>query len=263
MLDHAGIDKQGGDNMRILILNPNTTEAVTSLMATAGQAVAAAGTELVPMTAPRGFPYISSRAEAQIGGAVALEMLADAHRSVDGAILAAFGDPGLLGARELFDIPIVGVSEAAMLTACMLGRRFLIVTFARALGSWYRDCVEMHGLDSRCAGISALDKAFSSIEDVQNENLDPLVELANRDVEEMDADVMIFAGAPLSGLSNKVRDRIPVPIVDPIAAAVKQAEALVALRPRKAVAGSSRRAAAKPSIGLPPSLATRIERSDP
>jgi allantoin racemase len=249
--------------MRILILNPNTTEAVTSLMVGAGQAVAAVGTELVPMTAPRGFPYISTRAEAQIGGAVALEMLADAHRSVDGAILAAFGDPGLFGARELFDIPIVGVSEAAMLTACMLGRRFVIVTFAKALSNWYHDCVEMHGLESRCAGIFALDKAFSSIDEVQSENLDPLVDLANRVVEEMGADVMIFAGAPLSGLSSKVRDRIPVPIVDPIAAAVKQAEALIALRPRKAVAGSSQRPAAKPSTGLPPSLANRIMRTDP
>jgi allantoin racemase len=249
--------------MRILILNPNTTEAVTSLMVGAGQAVAAVGTELVPMTAPRGFPYISTRAEAQIGGAVALEMLADAHRSVDGAILAAFGDPGLFGARELFDIPIVGVSEAAMLTACMLGRRFVIVTFAKALSNWYHDCVEMHGLESRCAGIFALDKAFSSIDEVQSENLDPLVDLANRVVEEMGADVMIFAGAPLSGLSSRVRDRIPVPIVDPIAAAVKQAEALIALRPRKAVAGSSQRPAAKPSTGLPPSLANRIMRTDP
>jgi allantoin racemase len=249
--------------MRILILNPNTTEAVTSLMVGAGQAVAAVGTELVPMTAPRGFPYISTRAEAQIGGAVALEMLADAHRSVDGAILAAFGDPGLFGARELFDIPIVGVSEAAMLTACVLGRRFVIVTFAKALSNWYHDCVEMHGLESRCAGIFALDKAFSSIDEVQSENLDPLVDLANRVVEEMGADVMIFAGAPLSGLSSRVRDRIPVPIVDPIAAAVKQAEALIALRPRKAVAGSSQRPAAKPSTGLPPSLANRIMRTDP
>jgi len=62
-------------------------------------------------------------------------MLAEAHRNVDGAILAAYGDPGLFGARELFDIPVVGVSEAAMLTACMVGQRFVIVTFATALSS--------------------------------------------------------------------------------------------------------------------------------
>ena len=63
--------------MRILILNPNTTEAVTALMLDAGRAVASPGVEVEAITAPRGFPYIASRAEAQIGGAIALEMLAE------------------------------------------------------------------------------------------------------------------------------------------------------------------------------------------
>ena len=41
-------------------------------------------------------------------------------------IVAAHGDPGLFGAREMLDIPIVGVSQAATLTACMLGTRFVV-----------------------------------------------------------------------------------------------------------------------------------------
>src|SRR6185437_11192832 len=130
--------------MRILMLNPNTTRSVTDILLHAAEAVAAPGTEIVPLTAPRGVPYIATRAEAQIGGAVALEMIAEHQNGIDAVIIAAFGDPGLLGARELFDIPIVGMAEAPMLTACMLGRRFSIVTFARALGPWYEDCVEMH-----------------------------------------------------------------------------------------------------------------------
>ncbi len=113
------------------------------------------------MTSARGFPYISNRAEVQIGGAIALEMLTEAHAGFDGAILAAYGDPGLFGAREMFDIPIVGVSEAAMLTACMLGARFVVVTFTTAMRGWYQDCVDMHGLSGRCAGVVALDRAFA------------------------------------------------------------------------------------------------------
>ena len=112
--------------MKILLLNPNTTAAVTDLLLAAGRTAASPGTELIPLTASRGVPYIATRAEAQIGGAIALEMLAETE-GFDAAILAAFGDPGLLGARELFDFPVIGVSEAAMLTACMLGGQFLIV----------------------------------------------------------------------------------------------------------------------------------------
>lgn len=245
--------------MKILLLNPNTTAAVTDLLHVAGTKVASPGTELVVATAKRGVPYIATRAEAQIGGAIALEMLAEADFSIDAAIIAAFGDPGLFGARELFDMPVVGLAEAAMLTACMLGRRFSIVTFARALAPWYQECVAMHGLEARCAGIRTLDGAFRSISDVQGEKEDLLVTLANRAVEQDDADVVILSGAPLAGLADKVRDRILVPVVDPIAAAVRQAETLVALKPRKAVAGTFRRPDPKPTVGLAEPLAEVIE----
>ncbi|UIF85582.1 aspartate/glutamate racemase family protein [Cupriavidus sp. UYPR2.512] len=245
--------------MRILVLNPNTSEGITARLMAAATEAAAPGTELVPLTASRGVPYIATRAEAQIGGAIALEMLAEHHGQFDAAIIAAFGDPGLMGARELFDLPVVGMAEAAMLSACMLGRRFAIVTFARALGPWYEECVDMHGLRSRLAGIRMLDGSFASVSDVQEEKEAVLVELANRAVVEDAADVVILAGAPLAGLAARVRDRIPVPVVDQMAAAVKQAEALVALQPRKATAGTFRRPDAKPTLGLPAALAARIE----
>ncbi|WP_315837053.1 aspartate/glutamate racemase family protein [Bradyrhizobium prioriisuperbiae] len=245
--------------MKILLLNPNTTVAVTDLLHLAGSKIMSPGTELIAATAERGVPYIATRAEAQIGGAIALEMLAAADSSVDAAIIAAFGDPGLFGARELFDIPVVGLAEAAMLTACMLGRRFSIVTFARALAPWYQECVAMHGLETRCAGIRTLDGAFTSISDVQAEKEDMLVSLANRAVEQDDADVVILSGAPLAGLADKIRDRIPVPVVDPTAAAVRQAETLVTLKPRKATVGTFRRPDPKPTIGLPGPLAAMIE----
>lgn len=241
--------------MRILLLNPNTTSAVTDLLLAAGRTAVADDTVLVGMTAERGVPYIATRAEAQIGGAVALEMLAESHRDFDAAIIAAFGDPGLGGARELFSIPIVGLAEAGMLVACTLGRKFSIVTFATALEPWYRECVEWHGLTARCASIRTLDSAFRSIDDVQSEKENELVALAMHSVEQDGADVILLAGAPLAGLAPKVGDRLPVPVVDCTAAAVKLAETLVTLAPRKATAGTYRRPAAKPANGLASSLA--------
>jgi len=248
--------------MKLLLLNPNTSAGVTQLMTDVAPRAAAPGTEIVPCTATRGVPYIATRTEAQIGGAIALEMLAEQHKKVDAAIIAAFGDPGLFAARETFDIPVIGLAEAAMLTACMAGRRFAIVTFAQALGPWYEECVRDHGLRERCAGIRMLDTPFQAISEVGTEKEDLLVELAQRAIVEDEADVLIFAGAPLSGLAERVADRIPVPVVDQVVAAVKQAEALVALRLRKATAGTYRRPAAKPTIGLAGALAARLEHRD-
>ena len=248
--------------MKILLLNPNTTADVTGLLHAAGSRAASPGTELVPMTAKRGVPYIATRAEAQIGGAIALEMLAEAATGFDAAIIAAFGDPGLFGARELFSFPVVGLAEAAMLTACMVGRKFAIVTFSRTLAPWYQECVAMHGLETRCAGIRALDEAFLSISEVQSEKEEVLVRLANTAVEQDAADVVILSGAPLAGLADKVKDRIPVPVIDPVATAVRQAETLAVLKPRKAIAGTFRRPGPKPTTGLAEPLAAVIEHKD-
>ena len=248
----------GASSMQILLINPNTSQGLTERLTAAAQRVAAPGTVLESVTATSGVPYISTRTEALIGGLSVLEILSERHEEVDAAIVAAFGDPGLGAARELFDIPVVGLAEAGMLTACMLGGRFAIVTFAEALGPWYRECVAWHRLESRCAGVRMLDGGFVSITDVQDEKEELLVELAHRAIRDDDADVVVLAGAPLAGLAAKVRDRIPVPVVDCAEAAMKQAETLAALRPRGPQSGSFRRPVAKESVGLSPRLADRI-----
>jgi Asp/Glu/hydantoin racemase len=252
----------GFADMKILLLNPNTSEDVTQRLASVARQAAASGTIVVPATAPRGVPYISNRVEALIAGALVLEMLAERNGSFDAAIIAAFGDPGLFGARELFDVPVIGMSEAAMLTACMLGKRFGVVSFAAALAPWYEECVESHGLAGRCAGIRCLDEPFRSISDVQVEKEEALVRLARASVEQDGADVIILAGAPLAGLAATVADRIPVPVVDQVQAALKQAEALVSLKPLKATTGRFRRPDAKPNTGLPQALAARLAQED-
>ncbi|MBT9291612.1 aspartate/glutamate racemase family protein [Prosthecodimorpha staleyi] len=244
--------------MRILVANPNTSESVTERLLAVGRAAAAPGTELVGATAPRGVPYISSRIEAQIGGAVLLETLAERAAGFDAVIVAAFGDPGLGAARELLDIPVVGYAEAAMVTALMLGRRFAVVTFTTAMEPWYRECIEANGLQGRSAGVRCADRAFTSIDSVQAEMEDHLVALAGRAIVEDGADVIVLGGAPLAGLAARVRGRVPVPCVDAMVAAVKQAEALVALDPAKPTVGNYRRPAGKPSTGLAPALARRL-----
>ena len=153
---------------------------------------------------------------------------------------------------------VVGMAEAAMLSACMLGRSFAIVSFAKALEPWFAEIVAWHGLSSRCAAIRMLDEGFRSIDDVQDEKEAVLIDLALRTVTDDAADVVILAGAPLAGLANKIRDRVPVPLVDGIQAAVVMAEGLVRMRPRKATAGTYRRPAAKDSKGLSAALADVI-----
>lgn len=66
---------------------------MTDTMTAAAKPVASSNVELIPVTASKGFPYISSRAEAQIAGAFALETIAEHESDVDAVILAALVTP--------------------------------------------------------------------------------------------------------------------------------------------------------------------------
>ena len=217
--------------MKILVINPNTSESVTEKISPVARSVAATTTEIEFVTAKYGVPYITTRAEAIIGGQAVLEILAERELEFDAAIIAAFGDPGLSAAREMMTIPVVGLTEASMLMACPLGRIFSIVSLASQLEPWYRECIEWHGMTSRLASIRMLDVKVADVGQVQEENEDLLVKMANLTVEEDEAEVVLFAGAPLAGLASRVRNRVLVPVIEGIAASVKIAESLVTLRP--------------------------------
>jgi allantoin racemase len=240
--------------MKILFANPNTTVAVTELIAAVARAAASPGTEIIAVTGQTGVPYIATRAEAVIGARVALELLAEHAPGCNAAVVAAFADPGVGGARELLSIPVIGMAEAAMLTACMLGRRFSIVTFATAMEPWYRECVDYNGLASRLASIRCVGGDFRDINTVQDEKQALLIEACREAVELDHADVVILGGAPLAGLAAKIAECVAVPLVDGVAAAVRQAEVLAALRPNKATAGSFRTPEPKAITGVSAAL---------
>ncbi len=241
--------------MRLLVANPNTTAAMTERLAAAACAAAGPNVEIVARTAKRGFPYLSSLADAQVGGVVAMEMIAEAAGEVDAAIIAAFGDPGLKAARQLFDIPVVGMAEAAVHTANLLGERFAIVTFAPVMRTWFTDLVQATGLASRFAGVRTPACADFDIAKVGPAMTDELSELVRLAATEDGADVVILGGAPLAGLAATVGKDAPAVVIDPIAAAVKLAEALVTIAPRGAAKGRFARPPGKASVGLDPTLA--------
>lgn len=250
----------------LLLVNPNMSQTLTDRLARVARAAAPAGAEITALTAERGFPYISSRAEAQVSGEIALTMIAErlaaAERglapAVDGVVIAAFGDPGLRPARELFDIPVVGMAEASMLTACMLGDRFSIVTFTPRMRPWYRESVVAAGLESRFAGFRTPRAAIGPVSDVADTMREEICEAARLAADEDGADVVILGGAPLAGLAATLAGLTPATPLDPVSAAVAQASVLARLAPGGAAHGAYARPPAKPSRGLADPLADWI-----
>ncbi len=247
--------------MRLLVVNPNISESVSQLIGDEARRAASSGTEITMLTAPFGVAYIETRFEALIGAYAAAEVVAEHWPGHDAVIIAAFGDPGVPGIREALDIPVVGLTEAALMSACLLGKRFSIVAISRRITAWYRECVELNGLIDRLASIRSLDQPLRDIGRVQDDHARRLKELCGAAVNEDGADVIVLAGAPLAGLARAMKGELTVPVIDGVSSAVRHAETFVSLQPGIARAGSFAAPPAKPNAGLSRPMQDLLRRS--
>lgn len=244
--------------MRLLLINPNISESVSALIADEARRTASPGTSIEVLTAPFGMAYIETRFEALIGAYAVAQLAAEHYKRADAIVVAAFGDPGLPAIRELVPIPVVGMSEAALSSACLLGQRFSIIAISSRITAWYRETVERCGLVSRLASIRGLDEPLADIASVQTDKASQLLAMCRHAVSQDGADVLIIAGAPLAGLARQVRDQLPVPAVDGVSCAVTQAEGLARLSPVAASGGSFAPPPVKLHRGLPDAVAALL-----
>lgn len=224
--------------MRLLILNPNTSEFVTSRVALHARHFASSGTEVVTATGAFGARVIGTRTELAIAQHSTMEALAQHAGDCDAVVLAVSYDTALYAAREMLCVPVVGITEAAWLSACQLGTRTGVVMFGQRVMPLYQELAVLYGLDRRIAGWRALESTAPYGDGDQTE-VDQLVIAAALDlIEREGCDVIVLAGAVMAGVPQRLQAGIPVPLLEGVSCAVAQAEMLVRLACHKPSTGS-------------------------
>jgi len=240
--------------MRILVVNANTSAVVTEKVAVEARASASPGTEIVAVTGTFGAHVIGTRAEHAIGEHSTIALVARHGADCDAVVIAVSYDTGLRGARELLPIPVVGMTEAALLTACMLGGRIGVVTFGRRVLPLYQELVTAYGLGARIAGWRVLESTAAYARG-PHPDLDREITGAANDLVERDcAETILLTGAVMAGVPRRLQRDIPVPVIDCIACAVRQAELLVGLAAPKPRTGSYAPPANRELIDVDPAI---------
>lgn len=244
--------------MRLLVVNANTSEIVTEKVAAQARASASPGTEVVAVTGTFGARVIGTRTEQAIGEHSTVALVAEHAPGCDAVVIAVSYDTGLRAARELLAVPVVGMTEAGLLTACMLGGRIGIVTFGRRVRPLYDELVAGYGLASRVAGWRTLESTAAYQRGAHDALDDELVRTANDLVERDGAETVLLTGAVMAGVPARLQARVPVPLVDGIDCAVRQAELLVRLHKPKPRTGSYAAPAPRELIGVDAAIARAL-----
>src|SRR6202048_892635 len=241
---------------KILIVNPNTTASMTGTVAAAARAVAAPGTEISAVTSPMGPASIEGfydEAFAVPGLIQALLQSPDA----DAGIIACFDDTGLDAARSVARFPVVGICEAALVTAGQLAKRIAVITTLPRSIVPLEELVRRYGFAER-AGVTARNVAVLDLErpgSGAEAKLDAEIVRAL----EKGAEAIVLGCAGMADLAAKLSQKFGVPVVDGVAAAVKQAEALVGLKLTTSRRGAYAFPAAKSYAGMLEAFAPRTE----
>jgi allantoin racemase len=246
--------------MRILVLNANTTDFVTQTAANEARRVASPGTEIVPVTADFGAAIVATRSEHAIAEHAAVVLAARYAPGCDAVVIAVSYDTGLKALRELLAIPVVGMTEAALLTACMLGGPIGLISFGKRVWPIYRELIDGYGFKSRIAG-SRVSENMTAYKPGDYSALDAeLIAMARDLIEKDGAESIVVLGAVMAGASRRIEDRVPVPVVDGMRCAIPQAEALVRVGARKPTAGSYAPPGERKTSALDPALAAMLRK---
>jgi allantoin racemase len=219
--------------VRILVLNPNTSESMTAEIAAAARSAANVGTEIDCLTPRFGAAAIDSAGESYLSAVGVMDVVAalvDAGRfDYDAVVLAGFGEHGKDALQEMLTVPVLDIAECAAHVAHLVGRRFSVVTtLARSIAP-IEDRLLLAGLSAHCASVRACGLGTAEVDVDPAGAVQAIVEEAARAVSEDGADVICLGCAGMAGVTEAISSKLGVPAIDGVAAAVALAQALVGL----------------------------------
>lgn len=210
-------------NMRLLLINPNMSAATTDAMLAIARGAAPAGLALTGVTASSGAALITNETQLAIAADAVLDALSGGSAAAcDGVIISAFGDPGLIRARERLDCPVTGIAEAGMAEAGAEGRFFAVATTTPDLAAAISAAAAHYGHGERFRGVW-LTPGDPAVLMADPKRLEAALEAACLEAIAAGAAAVVIGGGPLAVAARALATRLPVPIIEPIPAAIRLA----------------------------------------
>ena len=201
--------------MRILIINPNSDPGMTRTIEEAGRAFAAGEFEVVCLATPGAPRFIDTYEDQALAAPGMARLLRENHEAFDAFVVACHCDPNLDLMKEISRKPVVGIGEASMKTATMLGHRFSVVsTAARSIPN-KEALIERYGLRGQMASVRAPEE-----EGLGGDLEEKFFWTARAAIDEDGAEVIVLGCAGLAGLDKRLQARLGVPVLDGVVCAL-------------------------------------------
>jgi allantoin racemase len=214
----------------INVINPNTTESMTALIAQAAQLSAGPHTKIVGRTSSFGPASIEGHYDEALATVGMLKAVtAGDQEGCDAHVIACFGDPGLLAAREITSAPVLGIAEAAMRAASFVALHFSVVTTLSRTRVIAEHLLRNYGMEHACRKVRAIDVAVLDLDKPEANVRGLLLRECRAALDQDGIGAIVLGCAGMADLARDLSSELGIPVIDGVAAAVRFAEALVGL----------------------------------
>ena len=215
---------------KLLIINPNSSEEMTRDIRNT-LAYAQDGDFALEVVSTPGSPHVlESFSDYTEAGANVIALLrrlaAQGPFPYDGVLLACMGDPCLFAVKEACPVPLVGIAEAGISTALLLGYKFSILAASAKAKPMMESMVLSYGLTDRLASVETFAQPIDAFMEDPQVLRDGIRRTAERAIAR-GAEVLLLGCAGMTMLSNELDTLAPIPLVDPIKAGVEQLKGIL------------------------------------
>ena len=147
----------------------------------------------------------------------------------DATTVLCAGDPAISAARDVLNIPAIGVFESAVYLACLLGRKFSVITVLDDAVPLLEEKVVTMGLERRCASVRSVNIPVLDLDKDHQRMVDALSIESDKAVREDRADTIVLGCAGMTEVAKAVSQRVGIPVIDPVVAGIKMMEVVHAL----------------------------------
>ncbi|MGB0694846.1 MAG: aspartate/glutamate racemase family protein [Rhodospirillaceae bacterium] len=221
----------------ILLVNPNTTTAMTERMAGAAQTVMPDGVALLAKTVPYGAPSIEGYYDEVFAVPPLLEVVAEHQGQFDGVVVGCFDDTGVDALRCVTDRPVIGLCQAGMQAASVLANGFSVITTLSRSVPALEHLAEKYGFGRLCRRIRAAEVPVLDLEDPASPALSRIEVEIERALAEDRTEAILLGCAGMVDLTHSLSEKYGVPVIEGVTAAAAQVEALSRLGLKTAKTG--------------------------
>ena len=207
----------------IVVINPNSTEAVTAAIDVAIEPLRlSGGPQIVCQTLHEGPPGVESQRDADSVIEPLCRTIAAQDNSASAFVIACFSDPGLYSAREATAKPVLGIAECGILTALTLGHRFGVISILAKSVPRHLRYVAAMGVDSRLAADLPIGLGVTELGDART-TMARMTDIGCRLRDAHGADVLVMGCAGMARYRDELEAVARIPVVEPTQAAVAMA----------------------------------------